>query len=102
MHSHIKKRLVDKIDWYTCASVDGALDKTFLAKRTLKGYCVAKTRVVRTRTGSEVISNTTIYLSGSETISYKDECKTPYGERSPVLQITPYKTPKGGLLEVLI
>ena len=102
MHPHIKKRLIDNIQWYACTAVDGALDKTFSAMTIKKGYCVSKKRMVRTREGKEIISNTTVYLNGTETVGKDDECIVPYGVRTPVLQITPYKSINGGLLEILI
>ena len=102
MHPQIKKRLVDSIQWYDCVAIDGAMDKTFAQVRIIKGYSVSKKRVVRTRDGKEIISNTTIYMDGTEIITDNDECIVPYGVRTPVLQITPYKSKNGGLLEVLV
>jgi hypothetical protein len=106
LNKQVKKRMtMDIIVYPSLGVVDG--DTEYAAPITLKGYITANESIIFTREGKQVVTNTTVYLNGTEVnnIHEADLVDYPIVGKQPVQKINYYPslTPNVyELLEVLI
>ena len=95
--SHLAARLRQPVIVERWLGQDAYAKPIYSAPVTLMGQVSGVAQMVRTVTGSEVASNTTIILPGDAAIGVKDRLTLPDGTRPAILSVTTVPDQAGNL-----